>query len=770
MAIDTSIYGEPSSWVAVGNTAGHPDTNARVYMRQNPNISYDTTPIGEPIDKSVSVSGLGTESVFSRLQFFDINDAIETTGELPFVVNPTFTEVRSVTNWCFVSNNPVLQSTDWNQQNNAITDGDTTALNADPRIQRYAPEPVTAYENTANIRPFTQFSHKNLVICIYVTCTADFQTFHVYDLKTYKDTYSTTYPYITEVTGHLYSLDSGTEPTNTHPRRVLWINALNYCQVSILDRLQFPVVKPYMYGLSWTVNSGYFKIMGGFLLSATRANYNVNTSGHRVNEPKKYIGLCGTPKWKFYKHGSNGSDAPSEQLKLWGRIYREYDDTFYDECMTQTACFGMLFTDSENAALYSETTSDDMFCGVLDENLIGHGVYTHGRDNADNVQLNWTNSNDSTYDPSYEPPYDPNIYGIPSSFNAVSLADGALKRYALNESDMELLGQELWNVIDTTDPDALIQNQTLTNFLTNNPLDCIVSVKKFPLEDMGQSGTVNIQLGKVKLLNTSAEEFYSDSTVKTCGNKFVNRKFGDWRDFMCEYTLVLPFCGSVSLPAEIITGHWIEVKYSIDYTTGTCTAWVLCELDDGAMVVIDSASGNCTVDIPVSGIQTADLTAQIYNANENLKAQKFNNMIDGIKGGMSFAGSLTGAAKTGDISRGVTSGLSYGQQLVNSIHGQSVAEWNINHTQIPLKMIGACSGCNSFSHELTPRLIRYYPVKAPTDEKKYAHTVGYACCETAVIGTRSGYAEINNVELSGFTATATEKSMILSLLASGVYL
>ena len=80
------------------------------------------------------------------------------------------------------------------------------------------------------------------------------------------------------------------------------------------------------------------------------------------------------------------------------------------------------------------------------------------------------------------------------------------------------------------------------------------------------------------------------------------------------------------------------------------------------------------------------------------------------------------------------------------------------------------SGCNSFQHELTPRLIIYYPVKGHIDEKAYAHTVGYQCCETSLISSYTGYAEISNVELSEFAATAAEKEMIKSLLASGVYL
>lgn len=773
MAVDSLIYGTVEDWDIYRN-GGNPDPDLRVYCLSEYLSEYDMTPIGTPINKSLACSGLGNESVFSRIKWYYTGD-LATAGEGGGAdVSPTFTDLRAVTNWCFGDTHRVYSGsmTEYGQDGSVIIDGDEAASGTYPDLCRYAPEPAsepyapTLWLNRSNIKPITQFAHKNLVALLYVEVsdelTLDINKRHSYYLKDYLDNYTTTYPYIYGVYFRLF-LDN----TNETPVQRMGLNAIQNCSVAVLDRVNLPKTKPYMYNLV-SFNGADIKLMGGF--PAQNGGFTVQGSTSAQN--KTYIGMCAPDTWKLHVFSGNVQYQRSQ-----GYIYREYSDTFEEECYKQMACFGLLFTADQQTALSGDIDDELMMCGVLDGNLIGHGIYTSGEHNADNEQLKWTNSNDSSYDPSYEPDIDPNIYGIPTTFNAVSLADGALKRYALNESDMELLGQELWNVIDTTDPDALIQNQTLTNFLTNNPLDCIVSVKKFALPDMGQSGTVNIQLGKVKLLNTSAKEFLSDSTILTCGKKYINRKFKDWRDFLCEYTLVLPFCGSVSLPAEIITGKWIEVRYSIDYTTGTCTAWVLCELDDGDTetysdtgVVIDSASGNCTVDIPVSGVQTADLTAQIYNANENLKAMRFNNLVDGVKGAMTFTQSLAGAAQGGNKLQAISSGLSYGQQLVNSIHSQSVAEWNLEHTQVPLKMIGASSGCNSFAHEFRPRLIRYYPIAAPTNEKSYAHTVGYACCETMKIGAHTGYAEINNVELTGFTATATEKAMIQSLLAGGVYL
>jgi hypothetical protein len=86
-------------------------------------------------------------------------------------------------------------------------------------------------------------------------------------------------------------------------------------------------------------------------------------------------------------------------------------------------------------------------------------------------------------------------------------------------------------------------------------------------------------------------------------------------------------------------------------------------------------------------------------------------------------------------------------------------------------MIGASSGCNAFQIELTPRLNVYYPIVDSTyNAAEYRHNVGAAVCDTTTIGDYNGYAEITNVDLSGFAATAEEKNMIANALMEGVYL
>jgi hypothetical protein len=455
---------------------------------------------------------------------------------------------------------------------------------------------------------------------------------------------------------------------------------------------------------------------------------------------------------------------------------REWSDELLAEIRKQLAFYGCFYVcDNQDAQLYWDVvtlqgntlklTDNDMYLGTIEDGGYTYGNYTHGTDNADGVQYGWDTTNDSTYDPQTTPPEPPETIppSNPTTFNPVSLADGGLKRYVLDDTSMTNFGAELWNVINTSNPDELIQNQTLTNFLTNNPLDCVVSIKRFPLADMRQGAATNPMLGKVKIPNVVVYPFDSSSTILSCGTKKIPRFFNDFRDYLVQYELILPFCGTISLDSAAVTGNEIEVKYAIDYTTGTCTAWVLANTADGKQVVIDSANGNCTIDIPLSGVQTATLTGQIYNANENLKTAKFNGIISGVTGAGSFVQDVK--------NRNIGGAIGTGAKIINAVHDVKKMEWNIEHTEIPLKMVGASSGCNSFQIELVPRLTAYVPnVTSDYSESDYLHNVGAAVCDTTTIGNYSGYAEITNVDMSGFAATSTEKNMIATALAGGVYL
>ena len=633
----------------------------------------------------------------------------------------------------------------------------------------------TDYGNRYKTTFVTNMGTKRNVLIPYIKAgpadTSDTNAIGTYDLSTYLSTYKDTKPYVYSIgfeTCVMYgdSIDASSSNRRTFDdgyglMLMEYISSLNdFYYIGPNNAWQTAHYNNDLF-VSQTLKSPHMPL-GGYINNGSYADDTPSTLGYEstLNNVGVHAVIdCNDIKWDTWINvGSSTAEGTCNKILVADA--RKYTaDDFREAVRSSLACFGMFFTDDSEVASSGKLDDPQMHLGTI-VNGVGYGDYTSGSDNKNQPQWTWTSMSDNEYDPSNPPIPDRN--SDPVTFNPVSLVDGGLKRYVLDDNAMSAFGVDLYRIIDTSNPDELIQNQTLTNFLTNNPLDAVVSVKRFPLPDMSQGVTTNIMLGKVQM-QTAAKPFASTSTILSCGSINIPAKFGNFLDYQTQYELILPFCGTISLDPKIVTGKSVEVKYSIDYTTGTCTAWILTVTSDGVETVIDSANGNCTIDIPLSGVQTATLTGQIYNANETLKTAKFNAVVNAVSGIGDFAKDVK--------SRDVAGGAKTVANVVNSIHDIKKTEWTINNTQIPFKMVGASSGCNSFAIEMIPRLNVYYPIVDSTyNAAEYRHNVGAAVCDTTTIGDYSGYAEITNVDLSGFVATAEEKNMIANALMGGVYL
>lgn len=832
MAVNTNIYGNEDMWITVNPTnwgsnvpeeekikianftdltpeelGNNPDPRKASALgcaayKMSQNSSWTINGDDGTFNKSVSFVGMaGNKCPYTSIKYFSNINNDQYTSNYP--ITQLESDTYDIVNFVFHNTNTYLRNDYGNNKRfmdiykSSQGGGESGNAVKDPYV-RWNPDPFlgngpsSTYPNYLNssvsdyassirnydINFITQMPCRRVVLVPFITCSdGNDNSVGTYDLDTYLTTYKTTKPRIISVSFTAYIMYKDSDaPTSSNKRQLKYFamsllqssNKFSNHYVTIqgsntrkpAENLFYPylLMSPYI-PLGGALNNGHSlndKPSGLSTQTWSSSVFN-NSSWYSV------MAVCdlGDMGWTNWSGDNTGETDRGEYL------YCNADNLTADEIRESIreglACFGMFFTDSVANAETKQLDDAGMFLGTL-VNGIGYGDYTEGTANREQPQFNWKAMNESDYDPS-NPPTPPIVIppSNPTTFNPVTLADGGLKRYVLDDTSMTNFGAELWNVINTSNPDELIQNQTLTNFLTNNPLDCVVSIKRFPLADMRQGDQTNPMLGKVKIPNVIVYPFSSSSTILSCGTKKIPRFFNDFRDYLVQYELILPFCGTISLDSAAVTGNEIEVKYAIDYTTGTCTAWVLANTADGKQVVIDSANGNCTIDIPLSGVQTATLTGQIYNANENLKTAKFNGVISGVTG----AGSFIQDVKNKNIGGAIGTGA----KIINAVHDVKKMEWNIEHTEIPLKMVGASSGCNSFQIELVPRLTAYVPnVTTDYSEADYLHNVGAAVCDTTTIGNYSGYAEITNVDMSGFAATSTEKNMIATALAGGVYL
>lgn len=453
------------------------------------------------------------------------------------------------------------------------------------------------------------------------------------------------------------------------------------------------------------------------------------------------------------------------------RYCRQYSQELIDDIRTQIAFLGVFYVGDYISSLNDlSLTHESVYCGIIDEDGIAHGEYSHGEGNADRQQFQWDDTSESNYDPSNPPSIDPNAYDGKMGSGTLLSFGPPTDIYVIQAINFINLVSKLWDAMALVPAGDPLNEYVLDTFLTTNPIDSILACKYFPLSiDLGGSSTT-VKLGKYDT-QISANALLLNQQLFDCESVFVYPTFGkgvtNWIDKLTTITLYLPFCGTVQLDPELYMGRWVNVEYAIDILTGNCSAYVSFTADNGNRVITDIASGNCAIDLPITGIQHITLDAQLYNATEQIKAVKINNAISGLQ----QLGNLGIAAASGNALFGASAALGVAGSAYNAIHGEEVAQYNLQHTQLPVKMIGTTGACTGAMCELYPVVIFERPTLPDFrnfNEAAYASTIGYACCISSTVSSFSGYTEFANVDLSGFDATAQEKAMLQQLLKSGV--
>ena len=445
-----------------------------------------------------------------------------------------------------------------------------------------------------------------------------------------------------------------------------------------------------------------------------------------------------------------------------------YTSEYIEYLYRSIAYFGVFYL-AEGSGNFNHVNlySNRVYCGTIESDSVTRGNYTKGLYNLLQPQFNWTDTSESEYDPYNPPEVDPNTYDGSMHTGDLLFFTNPTTRYNISYNNFVNLCNKLWDALALLPAGDPLPDYCLDTFLTTDPIDSIVSVKYFPIsEDMGDLSTT-VHLGKYDTLIPAS--IAKNAIRKDCGEIKIYPRFGEgktnWLDALTTIILYLPFCGTVELNAAEYMDRTINVEYLIDLSTGNCSAVVSYIADNGKKVISDIASGVCSIDLPVTGIQHMTLDSQLYNATEQLKSMRINNAVKGLN---SILG-LTSAPDKG-LTGGIAQLTASGASIYNALHSETVAEYNLQHTQLPIKMIGTTGACTGAMCELYPTLIIARPDISGINNSAYAHVNGYACCRSSTIGSFTGYTQFANADLSGFAATASEKDMILTALKSGVIL
>lgn len=333
-------------------------------------------------------------------------------------------------------------------------------------------------------------------------------------------------------------------------------------------------------------------------------------------------------------------------------------------------------------------------------------------------------------------------------------------------------------------------------FGSTDPMDCIVSVIKYPfgiiggwLGDDTDTRIYGSAVGNYLEVNhaqiavgVSAEPFpYTiglnnlnemykidwDSSYMNYGPGYIPyyaqyKSFLDYEPYSSA-ELYVPFCGSVKLDPEIYIGHSIGVEYALSPLDGSCKAFIYRD-----NLIIDTLTGNMGTAVEIS---TSDELARANNVqalNATLQAQKMNMVKQAATAaiGTGVALSTGGIASAGGIA-------AVGSAILNSKQNELSIEqtqFQIDTAVTPFKQLQSGSGFLSSIDERAIRLVVYRPIMlAGYAPAEYGHTTGFACLETNSLSSYTGYTVCANAVIES-SATTDEKDMILRALQTGVIL
>lgn len=748
MSINTNIYGNSEQWYdayycqddlpQANKRAYFPTEYTRSYLRlgvASGKLSYST-----PLDKSLSYCGMGIEAPLSNFHKVVYNSEIQ-----DFEIEKSI--VRGVTNFAFAERNS-------NADFRIMWDG-FSHTNDDKYCYWF--NGVDSPQNSNyNLEPYTKIVPKNQVILILVKAVDNnFQNEITVDLSTYLSTYSTTKPNVVCVFGRLYfgdtttiltrSFNAGKGDPNT------WFCTPN---IMILDKNNFTNDSQYDYAYSIFFSQMYNNLP--ILLCDARVSAYGGIPLH--NDADTFI-FGDKNLIKLHKN-SNALFYP----------YIEYSNNFKEIALRATAMYGLFFTDRLNVAETGGYTNEHMYLGLIGENGITHGDYTRGSLNITNPVYNYNDMQDSGYD--YQKAVDNTIYDNTTQFYLQLPSNAFTKSWVLTANDVSQLASELYTAVSQKQPTESAEEFNNRYFLCNNPLDCIVSLQKFPIQNILNIGLQQkIKLGAYEtnvyanplIAQTYNYTFVFDTSNQNTVYPVNGQNFLDYEPYT-KAELTIPFCGTVEIPLTYIYDYDdLTVNLIIDFISGACTAVITAH-----GIAIDSISGKCAIDLPVSGIQKATLENQMHSVAMAEKSQQ-TSLGMGLIGGAVAIG--LGIA-TGNLISAVGGATAIIGSFANAAKQGEQINYDLKHMEVPLKQISGASPAISQSMDMRAKLRITRPkISNEYDSEVYAKTVGFACLNEGKVSDFSGLTMgLINFEDSDIEATNEEKEMIKNYFANGVIL
>lgn len=307
------------------------------------------------------------------------------------------------------------------------------------------------------------------------------------------------------------------------------------------------------------------------------------------------------------------------------------------------------------------------------------------------------------------------------------------------------------------------------NTVWNNPFDGVITLFELYCTPT-DVGSRTIHSGFLDSGVDSA--VISRYTEINCGTLGIPEYYGNYFDYSpySKAHIYLPFIGIQELNVDDIVGHVVNVTYRIDEYNGSCIAMITVSKStevNGEPVnyrnTMYQFSGNCSVELPIAGGSQSAIKAGMMQADAYQHASQIAAGAQLVGGIASLLGGIIGLS-AGAIGSGVSQMIgagataAYGQAnaLSHMLSGKSTVQksgsFGSSHGALGIK--------NPFITITRPKQIRV---------PNYSDLYGYPAHKMVMVNSCTGFLRCREVHVVSATASDAEKTVIESMMKSGVY-
>ena len=333
----------------------------------------------------------------------------------------------------------------------------------------------------------------------------------------------------------------------------------------------------------------------------------------------------------------------------------------------------------------------------------------------------------------------------------LSSTDVFYRSFIVSKATLQQVSDFLWNQDDNTF-ENLLEDLAMCG---QNRLNAIISLVQFPFDVSSVTGDSALDLHVIKLgrISTGVSGIAMSKAFGTIdmGECTFYGKYKNFLDIE-PYTsawLYIPYCGIMQISATQFLNRIVNVKYHVDLVTGSAVAVVYSrdpENTEGNGVPILYKNCVLGMELGVTGEQAGWIS------------QKY--LKTAINAGQMVANAL-GNNPIGFAKSAATTAL----------------DW-MTGTHAPLECEGTASPqCGLLTPQQCYLIVERPRLISGNSQEMYSgslgyygHLVGKGCYKAGKIKSFSGFSKFENVDLNVSWATESEKSEILSILKSGVYL